>query len=704
MTGLVLAAVIAGASSAPAPGEAWIVRRDGKHLLVSATQEVEVPGPELRWAPKGRRLAVFTPAGSLVAVLVSGLTATPIADRVDGVAWAPDGAKLAFWTGPTLRATNTSIPSGSAVELAKDAVPGSAAWSPNSDRVVFSNDAHLWIVGADGTNRRRLVRDRAAICTAWSPDGRTIAFVQPGLGTAPSSLLTIRPSGTGTRRIGPLRATSLEWSPNGKWLLAANGSDWSVVDSANGKATPLALDPRSRPFWVGASKLQILREGRLATVMAADPTTATSTREVTLPAEVVAYGTTPMLELTNELAQRGLPAEARAPGFGRMALHGVIEEAEPITGRYRVAVDTVIDGRAWERRYATPISQPVLLDDRTVNMANQQALRSIDLRLDMEVTLLVEGGALDANTPLTIRGGWLEDEPDWVAPPLRSGPRLRGDPLDYDGVSRERVVVPLVFPVVGKSNWSDWFLAPRGGGTRRHHGQDIMAAKMTPMVACFDGVVFVGRSSRVGGHNTITIRGDNGWIANYYHVNNDTPGTDDGLGTDQYAFAPGLESGQRVFAGQFIGYVGDSGNAENTPPHLHFELWDSVTRAVINPADSLRAAQRIPTPLGRRIAGAIPLRKGESRFDGVLESVDRTRNVLRTRLFSRTVNGKTVAVTRSQRVYARIQPKTEIHLLGNENLPLKLDDLRPGLYVVLVGPPGKPGAAITPRQAAFAPQ
>lgn len=76
-------------------------------------------------------------------------------------------------------------------------------------------------------------------------------------------------------------------------------------------------------------------------------------------------------------------------------------------------------------------------------------------------------------------------------------------------------------------------------------------------------------------------------------MNNDTPGTDDGMG---WGFAAGIEPGVHVEAGQIIGYVGDSGNAETTPPHLHFEQRPDGEE--INPYDHLRAAEAAATDDG----------------------------------------------------------------------------------------------------------
>ncbi len=114
------------------------------------------------------------------------------------------------------------------------------------------------------------------------------------------------------------------------------------------------------------------------------------------------------------------------------------------------------------------------------------------------------------------------------------------------------------------------FNAPKPGG-RRHKGIDLMAPKLSPVFAVADGVISkTGAGGRSG--NIIKIDHGNGVQTWYLHLNNDSPGTDDGHGGRRWAFAPGLEEGSQVFAGQFIGYVGDSGNAEGTSPHTHFEL------------------------------------------------------------------------------------------------------------------------------------
>ena len=176
------------------------------------------------------------------------------------------------------------------------------------------------------------------------------------------------------------------------------------------------------------------------------------------------------------------------------------------------------------------------------------------------------------------------------------------DPGSGTSYETSPVVVPMTFPVIGSTSYSDNFLACRSGCARMHMGQDLMGPKMSPLVAAFDGVVTSLKKDGSSG-NYVAITADSGraagWTALYLHVNNDNPGTDDGQGTGAWAFPAGIEQGARVLAGQLIGWRGDSGNAESTGPHLHFELrkgygWGGT---VHNAYPSLRAARRLSRPL-----------------------------------------------------------------------------------------------------------
>jgi len=145
------------------------------------------------------------------------------------------------------------------------------------------------------------------------------------------------------------------------------------------------------------------------------------------------------------------------------------------------------------------------------------------------------------------------------------------DPAPASASSEEPRFVLTVFPhetdTVGFSNsWG----APRSGG-RGHRGTDIMSPRGTEIVAVADGVITKLGESRLSGY-FIRIEHGNGWATSYMHLNNDTLGTDDGEGGVWTAFYATILEGDEVRAGQVIGYVGDSGNAEGTRPHTHFEV------------------------------------------------------------------------------------------------------------------------------------
>jgi murein DD-endopeptidase MepM/ murein hydrolase activator NlpD len=163
---------------------------------------------------------------------------------------------------------------------------------------------------------------------------------------------------------------------------------------------------------------------------------------------------------------------------------------------------------------------------------------------------------------------------------------------DHDGIPDPVVpLYPLTFPIVGEVHYTDTWHAPRSGD-RVHLGTDIMADKMVPVVAVASGTVSWMHDEQGGNCCAMGLSHDDGWGSRYIHLNNDTPGTDDGLG---WGFAPGIERGVHVDAGQLIGYVGDSGNAENSASHVHFELI-APDVGHTNPYPHLTEGLRIPTP------------------------------------------------------------------------------------------------------------
>jgi Peptidase family M23 len=112
-----------------------------------------------------------------------------------------------------------------------------------------------------------------------------------------------------------------------------------------------------------------------------------------------------------------------------------------------------------------------------------------------------------------------------------------------------------VFPVYGPSSFSDDFGSPRAD-TIWHHGNDIFAPLGAPILAVSDGTLFLVGWNTFGG-NRFWLRDLQGNEFYYAHLS---------------AFSPLARNGAHVHAGDVIGFVGHTGDADGTPTHLHFEV------------------------------------------------------------------------------------------------------------------------------------
>jgi murein DD-endopeptidase MepM/ murein hydrolase activator NlpD len=178
-----------------------------------------------------------------------------------------------------------------------------------------------------------------------------------------------------------------------------------------------------------------------------------------------------------------------------------------------------------------------------------------------------------------------EEPPGDDPPPAEEPSADEEPPAEQEPLPEEPTCTPFVYeftyPVAGKSVAVSSFGADRSD--HQHAGNDIAAAALTPVVAADDGRVSWIASTCCA----LAIRHADNWTTWYIHLNNDTFGTDDGLG---WGIAPGLTVGSKVEAGQVIGWVGDSGNAEDSVPHLHFEL-RTPDNVAVDPAASLAEAR-----------------------------------------------------------------------------------------------------------------
>jgi murein DD-endopeptidase MepM/ murein hydrolase activator NlpD len=138
---------------------------------------------------------------------------------------------------------------------------------------------------------------------------------------------------------------------------------------------------------------------------------------------------------------------------------------------------------------------------------------------------------------------------------------------------------PIVFPVLGTARYVDDFGDARPGGL--HQGIDIVAAKKSLALAAEAGKVKFWTTSASAGC-MLYLYGASGTTYYYIHLNNDLTRQDDNRGkcVAGTAYAPGLKSGAKVSAGQPVGFVGDSGDADGAHAHLHFEVHPRGGKAV----------------------------------------------------------------------------------------------------------------------------
>jgi murein DD-endopeptidase MepM/ murein hydrolase activator NlpD len=144
--------------------------------------------------------------------------------------------------------------------------------------------------------------------------------------------------------------------------------------------------------------------------------------------------------------------------------------------------------------------------------------------------------------------------------------------------SPDRLLVPVAGQ--GPEDLVDTFDDARSGG-RVHEAIDIMAPRGTPVVAVADGRIASVRTNRLGGKVLYLTSPDGRYRFYYAHLD---------------GYAPGVTAGMTAFQGDTLGYVGNTGNARYTAPHLHFQVLEGSGRAVhsgrkVNPYPLLRRSR-----------------------------------------------------------------------------------------------------------------
>lgn len=155
------------------------------------------------------------------------------------------------------------------------------------------------------------------------------------------------------------------------------------------------------------------------------------------------------------------------------------------------------------------------------------------------------------------------------------------------------------FPVAGKDNRAiqSFWGADRDGGTRRHEGIDIFAARGTPILAVADGRVgFAGERGSLGGQQVWLQENELSFRIYYAHLD-----------------STAVQSGDQVQLGDTLGFVGNTGNAAGGPPHLHFGVYGNA-----GAVDPLNFVKKVDIPKDREydlprqttVTKSTPLRSG----------------------------------------------------------------------------------------------
>jgi murein DD-endopeptidase MepM/ murein hydrolase activator NlpD len=262
-------------------------------------------------------------------------------------------------------------------------------------------------------------------------------------------------------------------------------------------------------------------------------------------------------------------------------------------------------------------------------------------------------------------------------------------------ISAPDAVSGFVFPVQPPYSFVDTYQADRMNGTQyqhKHQGVDIFAVNGQPIVASKRGIVYKVGQARLGG-NRLWLKDEQGNCYYYAHLT---------------AFAEGIYDNKIVSAGEVLGFVGTTGNAVGTPPHLHYEIHPGCSGPV-NPNPLLRAVQNnsleqyiIATRpvFGDGLVGGAPVTTPVGPLGSTVPGspVPTTRSAP---LVSRLGNGSTVVIPTS-RVVRKVSPSTDARPVPqgvNPTMPTVQvtapPETRPGAVTGAVTKPTKPAPILT---------
>ena len=363
--------------------------------------------------------------------------------------WTPDG-RLLFIQGA--RDIAAWVPGGTPRRIVPTA--HSPAPNPSGDRLLFAKDGReggVWSAQPDGSGARRLLKGERVGGISWSYDGQWIAAVVDG------RLRTIRSGGVETRDLGPIGGSTALWSGGTPDLLARRGKSWSVYDAVGERWTDVDLDAMPEPRWIGVRRLLGVRRGSAVELTVGGK--AETVSEMRPASDAARY-----VGLYRGKGFADRYAGAPAPTSGATAWRGKVVAFDPVAGKIDLSVEAEMDARKGETFFALPKA-------RTAKVPVGPLTRRLSVPPNTDAWLVVQGGRVtdvflpDYPAPATPD---LSTAPPETAvapfpPPARTLRAARA--VEYDGVTRERVVVPMTLPHAGASETHRH--VPRRAGRRQ---------------------------------------------------------------------------------------------------------------------------------------------------------------------------------------------------------------------------------------------
>lgn len=661
------------------------------------------------WSPNGQYLAVWSGPSKPIQILQTPLKVDPKSEWVptatlQSKTWLPSSTPP-IWAPDSNSLVSEKEGGGIIVGTLKGAdwvetellpVGHKPNWSPDSTRIVFAGEGEgggLWVMSKDGAKPRKVLSGEI-VWGMITPGGH--AYLSIAKEASDFVLTRTWIDGSQTKKIASMDPDDFSLSPGSPYAIFKRKGDFGLLNVSTGTTFPFPANIPVHPQWVGPARVLAALGNRAYTIELTKKGLAAT--QLKLPgnkenAPIVDVQKRVGLFLSAGMFEVSPFNTLTAPPEGQLRLDGTIDSVDPEDGSVTLLLDKAVYSNAAEFVPPSAIRKKLILE-RGVFGSGGRLVQIGDFTPDHEVSVTVNARDMSSPGQWTIQSAYLPEVVSIQTEPGRRHPKNHVNhpplPIEYDGVTRVPVVVPMTYPLMGEHKGSGGFLDKRGGGKRRHHGNDLMGKKMRPLVATFDGTIMLRQNGGTLSGNDATLVGDNGFKAVYRHMNNDTPGTNDGSNDWRFCFAPGLSSGDHVVEGQLIGYLGNSGNAETTPAHCHFELIDIETGAILDPYPSLKAASHVAEPTYENpLPEFFPRAVNEARLDGLIADIDPAKGEVRLDVIAQSNGGKKLRpVTYPTIQIVKVAKDCSIFFGFKKSRRAQLSWLKPGMFASVLGVKG----------------